>query len=263
MEHPPSGQFVQSLDRGLAVIRSFDAGNSAQTLSDVAKRTGLTRAAARRFLLTLETLGYVTSDGKHFQLSPRVLELGFSYFATLPFRTTAAQVLQRLSDGTGESCSMSVLDGHEIVYICRVHTRKIMRVNITVGTRFPARSTSMGRVLLSGLSETELDAVLLSSPAQPLTPKTLTDDDALRHELERVRDQGWAFVDQELELGLRSLAVPVLDDHGAIAAALNISMPSAYGEDDDAARASIEALVPRLQAAAAEISSISRLSPVE
>jgi IclR family pca regulon transcriptional regulator len=215
--------FVQSLERGLAVIRAFGADRPALTLSEVARETGLTRAATRRFLLTLADLGYVRSDGRQFALTPRVLELGYAFLSSLTLPEVAEPHLERLVAKVHESSSVSVLDGDDIVYVARVPTARIMRVSINLGTRFPAYATSMGRVLLAGLPDEALDAYLARVSLQQLTPRTTTDEGALRTELDRVRSQGWALVDQELEEGLRSIAAPVRDRGGAVVAAVNIS----------------------------------------
>src|ERR1700712_1664481 len=191
--------FVQSLERGLAVIRAFGAEHPELTLSEVARSTGLTRAAARRFLLTLTDLGYVRTDGKHFALTPRILELGFAFLSSLTLPEVAEPHLERLAAELRESSSVSVLDGDEIVYVGRVPTSRIMRVSINVGTRFPAYATSMGRVLLAALEPQQLDAYLERAPIRPLTPRAIDNPHDLRAELERIRAQGgWALVDQEL-----------------------------------------------------------------
>ncbi|HWK28737.1 MAG TPA: IclR family transcriptional regulator [Solirubrobacter sp.] len=215
--------FVQSLERGLAVIRAFGADDPELTLSDVARRTGLTRAAARRFLLTLEQLGYVRSDERRFALTPRVLELGYSYLSSLSLPEVAEPHLERLAAQLRESSSVSVLDGDDIVYVGRVPTSRIMRVAINVGTRFPAYATSMGRVLLAGLDDAALGAYLRRAEIRPLTPRALSEPAALHAELQRVRAQGWALVDQELEEGLRSIAAPIHDAAGRTVAAVNVS----------------------------------------
>lgn len=214
---------MQSLARGLAVIRAFDADHADLSLSEVARRVEISPAAARRFLRTLETLGYVRSDGKRFALTPRVLELGFSYLSSLSLPEIMQPHLEKLSRAVDESVSAAVLAGSEIVYIARVPTRRIMAVGITIGTRFPAYATSMGRVLLAELPGEELAAILKDTVPQPLTERTLTGSRAIAAELARVRTQGWAIVDGELELGLRSAAVPVRGREGRIAAALNVS----------------------------------------
>ncbi|MBP2324270.1 IclR family pca regulon transcriptional regulator [Kibdelosporangium banguiense] len=212
--------FVQSLERGLAVIRAFDAENPELTLSDVARIAGLTRAAARRFLITLVELGYVRTDGKLFALRPKVLELGFSYLSSLGLPDVAGPHLEKLAAEVHESCSVSVLDGTEIVYVARVPTKRIMKVMIEIGTRFPAHAASMGRVMLAAHSDAWLDDYLRRTPLTAMTDRTITDPAEFKAELIRIRTQGWAMVDEELEKGLRSIAVPI---KGKILAAVNIS----------------------------------------
>ena len=214
--------YVQSLERGLAVIRAFDADHAQLALTDVARRTGLTRAAARRFLLTLTDLGYVRTDGRLFALTPRVLELGYAYLSGQSLPEVAEPHLERLVAEVHESSSVSVLDGDDIVYIARVATSRIMNVVINLGTRFPAYATSMGRVLLSGLSDRELDEYLERIDLRPFTSQTVGDREALRTVLTKARAQGYAIVDQELETGLRSVAAPIRRD-GRVVAAVNVS----------------------------------------
>lgn len=215
--------YVQSLERGLGVITAFGPSSPQLTLSDVARAAGLTRAAARRFLLTLVDLGYVRTDGKLFELTPRVLDLGYAYLSSISLPGVAEPHLEWLVHETGESSSMSVLDGLDIVYVARVPTSRIMTVAINVGTRFPAYATSMGRVLLAGLDEEQLASYLSRVHLDPLTELTVPSVDQLRGRLDEVREQGYALVDQELEAGLRSLAVPVHDRRGRVVAAVNIS----------------------------------------
>ncbi|HYI33141.1 MAG TPA: IclR family transcriptional regulator C-terminal domain-containing protein [Glaciibacter sp.] len=248
MQPEPSGQFVQSLARGLDVIRAFSGETPSMTLSDIARATALTRATTRRFLLTLMELGYVRSDGKLFALTPRVLELGFSYLTGLTLPEVAQPHLERLARELGESTSAAVLDGGDIVYIARVPTRRIMTVGITIGTRFPAYATSMGRVLLAGLPVVEADAYLEAVRPERLTPATLTDRNALRAEIERVRESGWSLVDQELEAGLRSLAAPVRQG-GMVTAAINVSTTAGAPLER-----LVEEFVPALTATTAAIS---------
>lgn len=224
-----SEDFVQSLARGLAVIRTFDGDHPVLSLSDVARRAGLTRAAARRFLRTLHTLGYVRFDGRLFELAPRVLELGFSYLSALSLPEIVQPHLERLSREVDESVSAAVLDGTEIVYVARVPTRRIMSVRITIGTRFPAYATSMGRILLAGLPEPERAATIAASATSALTERTLTDPEDLLNVVARARVQGWALVDGELERGLRSIAAPVHDRDGRTVAAINVSTSSTRG----------------------------------
>lgn len=218
-----SGEFVQSLDRGLAVIRAFNGPEPRLTLSDVARETGLSRAVARRFLHTLVDLGYVGTDGKHFQLRPRLLELGHAYLSNLGLPGIVQPHLQRLADQTGESASVAVLDGLEVVYVARVVVYRIMSIAVGVGTRFPALATSMGRAILACGSPERAEAFLSDATPTPLTTHTLTDTAALGAEFARVREQGWALNDQELEEGLRSIAAPLRDASGEVVAALNIS----------------------------------------
>ncbi|MFF1308701.1 IclR family transcriptional regulator C-terminal domain-containing protein [Streptomyces sp. NPDC058307] len=214
--------FVRSLERGLAVIRSFDADHRELTLSEVARACGLTRAAARRFLLTLADLGYVRADGRTYRLTPRVLELGYSYLSSFSLAQIAEPHLEQLVDRTRESSSLCVLDGDDIVYVARVPARRIMTVAVTVGTRFPAHVTSVGRVMLAYLPEEEIEVRLARVELTPLTARTIDSLALLRTELERVRRQGYALVDQELEEGLRSIAAPVRDRDGEVVAAVNI-----------------------------------------
>ena len=218
-----AAHYVQSLERGLAVIRAFGADTPSLTLSEVARATGLTRAATRRFLLTLGDLGYVRSDGRYFELTPRVLELGYAFLSSLSLPEVAEPHLERLVAEVHESSSVSVLDGDDIVYVARVPTSRIMRVSINVGTRFPAYATSMGRVLLAGMEPDDLDAFLARAELVRLSARTITAEPKLRAELARVRRQGWAMVDQELEEGLRSVAAPIRDRAGQVVAAVNLS----------------------------------------
>ncbi|OZC48602.1 IclR family transcriptional regulator [Rhodococcus sp. RS1C4] len=245
----PSPDYVQSLARGLAVIRAFDAEHPRRTLSDVAKTTDLTRATARRFLLTLVELGYVRSDGSMFWLTPRVLELGYSYLSSLSLPDVAGPHLEALAEQVRESSSVSILDGDDVVYVARVPVSRIMTVAITIGTRFPAFATSMGRVLLAGLPEDKLDAYLRRVELSPLTGRTITDVPSLRTELDSVRAQGYCLVDQELEEGLRSIAAPVRDHAGNVVAAANVSTQAAR-HSADAVR---EHLLPALLRATAAI----------
>lgn len=218
-----SADFVQSLARGIAVIRAFDAEHAELNLSEVARRAQIPPAAARRFLRTLETLGYVRSDGRRFALTPKVLELGFSYLSALSLPEVMQPHLERLSRLVDESVSAAVLAGLDIVYVARVPTRRIMTVRITIGTSFPAYATSMGRVLLAGLPPAELETALSGTELQQLTGHTLTDASALAAEIARAREQRWALVDGELEPGLRSIAAPVRGRDGQVAAAINVS----------------------------------------
>lgn len=230
-------EYVQSLARGLEVIRAFTLSDDDEffepqadlSLTEVAERTGLSRATARRFLLTLAELGYVRAAGRSFRLTPKVLELGYSYFASSDLPQLIQPVVEQASDRLGESVSASVLEDSDIVYIARAHTRRIMRVNIAVGTRFPAYPTSMGRVHLAYLPEEQLTALLAEQPMRALTPHTVTDGAELRKRLEAIRHSGWSRVEHELEIGLRSVAVPIFSPDGSVAAAINVALGMTNG----------------------------------
>ncbi|PWI05555.1 IclR family transcriptional regulator [Streptomyces sp. NWU339] len=235
--------FVQSLERGLAVIRAFDGERRELTLSDVARICDLTRAAARRFLLTLADLGYVTTDGRLFRLTPRVLELGYAYLAGSSLPDIAEPHLEELVAEVRESSSLCVLDGDDIVYVSRVPTTRIMTATITVGTRFPAHVTSVGRVLLAHLPDEQLDQHLARCELRPLTPRTIVSPPQLRAELQRVRKQGYAIMDQELEVGLRTVAAPVRDGDGTVVAAVNIPVHASRNSVDSVRRDLLPALL--------------------
>jgi len=222
-EQAADSDFVQSLERGLSVIRAFDADHAKLSLSEVAAATGLSRAAARRFLHTLVRLGYMHNNGGRFALRPKILELGYAYLSSLTLPEVAMPHLEELVEQVRESSSVSELDGQDVVYIARVPTKRIMTVTISVGTRFPAYATSMGRVLLAAQPEEWLDDYLASVNLRGLTGHTITSPSGLRQELRKIRGRGWALVDQELEAGLRSLAAPIRDADGKVVAAINVS----------------------------------------
>jgi IclR family pca regulon transcriptional regulator len=225
-ELKPSDSYVQSFARGLEVLRSFGAGAPAQTLSEAAERAGLTRAGARRILLTLQTLGYVEQDGRQFRLTPKVMELGFAYLSAQPWWHLAQPLMEELTQQLKQSTSAAVLDGDDIVYVLRVPMEKIMSINLGVGSRLPAHCTSMGRVLLAGLPEEQRATRVGAMKLEALTPKTITDPDKLLRTLSQVRRQGFALVNEELQLGLMSLAVPIKDRSGRVMAAINVSSPA-------------------------------------
>jgi len=217
-----STEFVQSLERGLSVITTFTRETPSLTLSEIAERTGLTRAAARRFLLTLRDLGYVESDGRLFSLRPRVLELGYSYLASLPVWEIARPRLEELADKVQETTSASVLDGTDIVFVARVETKRIMSMTLGVGSRLPAWATAMGRVLLADLRPEQLDDYFGKTPLAALNERTITDERRLRRIIGEARTNGWTLVDQEVEEGVRSLAVPLRSPSGRTEAALTV-----------------------------------------
>jgi IclR family pca regulon transcriptional regulator len=214
--------YVRSIERGLAVIAALGHPGDGLTVADVARAIGVTRASARRTLLTLEQLGYLRCDGRQFALTPKVLGLGHGYRSGMALPDVARPHLQQLMEATDEFCSVSVLDGDETLCVARVAPARIMNVAMPVGTRLPAYATCVGRVLLAGLEAHELDAYFERVELRALTPATRATPPALREELERVRRQRYAVVDQELERGLRSAAAPIRDLTGRVIAAANI-----------------------------------------
>ncbi|MCH8180021.1 MAG: helix-turn-helix domain-containing protein [Proteobacteria bacterium] len=219
----PSDSHVQSFARGLAVLRSFGADAPTLTLTQAAERTGLTRAGVRRILLTLQGLGYVALEGRDFRLTPKVLELGFAYLAAQPWWHVAQPLMEELTQTLHESTSAAVLDGDDIVYVLRVPAHKIMSINLGVGSRLPAHCTSMGRVLLAALPEDERERRVAAMDLGARTSRTVTDPDKLLQVLSQVRRKGWALINEELEVGLISLAVPICDRSGRVVAAINVS----------------------------------------
>lgn len=248
----PGDSFVQAFARGLRVIQAFDGRARELTLTEVADAAGLTRAGARRILLTLEHLGYVKLDGRAFSLTARILSLGYPYLTSLPFWNFAEPVMEGLVQQLRESCSAAVLDGSEIVYVLRIPTQKIMAINLSIGSRLPVYCTSMGRVLLAGLDPVEAHGVLKRSALQALTSRTETRITRLRALVDDTRGKGWTLVDQELEEGLISIAVPIVGASGRTIAAMNIS---GQANRTPAAEMKRRFLVP-LQTAARRISAL-------
>lgn len=217
-------EYVQGLQRGFAVVKAFSAdGGRRLTVADVAGRTGLTRAVARRYLLTLQELGYVVHDGTHFTLTPRILDLGFTYLATVDVANIAQPFMERIVHALRESCSIAVLDGRDAVYVARVAAKRIMSINLVVGSRLPAHATSMGKVLLAYLPADQLDEYFAAGPLPRLTRRTIVEEPVLRAVLQQVRERGWAFADQESEDGVRTVAVPLFDRQMRVQAAMNVS----------------------------------------
>ncbi|MGW1818722.1 IclR family transcriptional regulator domain-containing protein [Streptomyces sp. NPDC002125] len=244
-------EFVESLARGLTVITAFGDTGAALTLSDVARATGLSRASARRALITLEHLGYVEADGREHRLTPRVLALGYPPLSRITLARIAEPHLAALAGRIHDSASLAVLVDDSVQYMARAATHRIMNVNITVGTRFPAYATSLGRVLLADLSADELRSVLAHAELRPLAPHTLTRRDELEVVLEGVREKGYALVDEELEAGLRSIAVPVRDLAGTTAASINVAMHSSSRTIAEC----LEQVLPQLRLTAGSIES--------
>ena len=219
--------FVNSLARGLEVIRVFTRHKPKMTLSEVAQATDMTRATVRRFLLTLVREGYVETNGKYFNLRPKVLELGFSVLSSMDIWDIAQPIMNDLANQLQESIFAAILDGDSVIYVARAHSRRFINVGITIGSRVPAHCVSTGRVLLASLSDEALHSYLESATLTKFTPNTVTSKVRLRGLIEEVRQQGWAIVDQELEVGLRSISVPIRGRGGEIVAALNVCCPSA------------------------------------
>ncbi len=250
----PGDTYVQSFARGLQVIRSFSAQAPRQTLSEVAERAELTRAGARRILLTLQQLGYVESDGKHFWLTPRILDLGFSYLSSMPIWDLAEPEVEALVSRVKESSSIAVLDGAEIVYVMRVPTHKIMKISLGIGSRLPAYCTSLGRVLMSDLEDDEIVRRLESAPRTALTRLTVTDTATLLKRIQQVRKQGWCLSNQELEEGLISVAAPLRGANGRVTAAINVSGQANRTD----AKTMQEQILPALLETAATVSRLLR-----
>jgi IclR family pca regulon transcriptional regulator len=232
-----SRNYVTALARGLAVIRAFSGQNQQMTLSDVARVADLPRATVRRCLLTLQALGYVDVSGRSFSLSPQVLTLAQAYLRSSVLPRVAQPFLERVSEQVGESCSVSILHGSEVIYVARSSRKRIASLHRDVGTHLPAHCTSMGRVLLASLPPGELTKFFRAGNFERFTPFTLTDEPELRAALEQVARDGYCIVDQELEIDLRSLAVPVRNGSGRVVAALNVST--------QASRTSVEVLKSR------------------
>ncbi|UYG07427.1 IclR family transcriptional regulator C-terminal domain-containing protein [Halomonas sp. M4R1S46] len=247
---PDDRDFVTALASGLEVILAFDEDHPRMTLSEVATRTGMNRARARRFLLTLHSLGYVRKTQRHFELAPKVLQLGYAFLSANGYQSVIQQVLEDITAECGESSSLGVLDGDEVTYVARSAAKhRLMAISLSVGTRLPAAHTSMGRVLLAQLPDDELAAYLERVTLERHTEQTVTDKAVLRERIREVRRQGYAIADQELDSGLRSLAVPAFDATGRLIGAINIST--------NAARVDLDTLLgdylPLLQRKAAQI----------
>jgi len=234
---------VQSLERGLAVIRCFDEQHPTRTLSEVAESVGLTRAAARRFLLTLEVLGYVEKNGRYFRLRPKTLELGYAYLASTPWWRHAQLIVERLGTQLHQACAVGVLERDEVAYLAYASGVSSGEVVRSVGTRLPAYATAIGRVLLAGLSVDEVEAYLKQVRLARLTPFTETSRLALRNAFAQARADGYAIVDQQLDIGLCSIGVPILDRGGGIAAAMSIGVRDPYVKSADLKRKYLTQLI--------------------
>ena len=240
---------VGSIVHGLNVIKSFDADHPQMTLSQVAERTGMTRAGARRYLLTLAHLGYVYHEDRLFRLSPKVMELGYSYLSSVPLPTIAQPFLESLRDETGETIALAVLDDGFVLHIARANSRKLLAPTLTIGRRFPAIYTSTGRVMTAMKSDNEIRQLIRQASRSPPTHLSLTSEQELRETLRTVRRNRYAVVDQETEVGVRTLAVPIFSPSGEAVAAINILTNIAIVKKQYL----IRTCLPLLKAAAAEI----------
>lgn len=229
------------LAKGLRIIEAFSADHPRLSITEAANTAGLDRATARRCLLTLADAGYADYDGKFFTLTPRVLRLGIGCLAAMPLPQIVQPWLDQLSQQLGQSSSVSILDGPEIVYVARAAQRKVMSISLMPGSRLPAASTSMGRVMLAALPEPEARAALRSVTQR--TPRTLTDPDAIMQRVAEARAKGYALIDQEIELGLRSIAVPLMNARGTVVAALNLGVPATQPDVETLAEDYLPALL--------------------
>jgi IclR family transcriptional regulator, pca regulon regulatory protein len=246
---PQARHHIGAFGKGLAVIRAFGDGYAALTLTEVAERTGLTRAGARRYLLTLEDLGYAVQEERRFRLTPRVLSLGYAYLSSMPLWTFAEPILERLVEDLNETCSLSVLDGTEVVYVLRIPVHRILAAGVTVGSRLPAYCNSMGRVLLGGLNEAQLADYFARVELKALTTRTITQPARLQRIVAADRANGFAWVSGEMQEHIAGLSVPVLDPRGRILAALNASV----NRPDVAEKTLIAKTLPRLKRAAQQM----------
>ncbi|MBS8224688.1 IclR family transcriptional regulator domain-containing protein [Vannielia litorea] len=245
--------FVTSLDRGLRVLRVFDGSTPIMRVSEVAKRAEISRAAARRFLLTLESLGYVGCDAEQrYFLKPLTLALGYSYLSSIGIAELVQPILDATMAATDESCSMSILVGNEIVYLARAKPHRPLQIVIRPGDRLPASVTSMGRVLLSGLSEQDLNEYLETAELRAFTDYTITDPGLLRARIEAARNDGYALVDSELAIGIVSISVPVCGPQGDVLAALNIASQARRSRGTD----QVFPHLSKLQSAADQVAKI-------
>ena len=220
-------EMVHSVLRLFEVLRAFSRARPRMTLSEVAEFSGLTRASARRFLLTLVHAGYAETDGKRFALTPKLLELGHSVMAAARIWDVARPILTQVSERLGESCYGAVLDGAEVLYVLHIPSaRHLVNVDLRVGSRTPAYCSSIGRVLLAGMTPDAVERVLEEIKPEARTPRTITAKSKLREQVEQARRQGWSVVDEELELGLRSLSVAVRGRDGVMLGAINICGPT-------------------------------------
>jgi IclR family pca regulon transcriptional regulator len=249
--------YVQSLERGLAVILAFSDHHPQLSLTEIAELTQLSKPTVRRLLLTLKELGYVRTEGRLFALTPHVLGLGYAYLSSLKLTEVAQPFMEEVTKVTGHTCSLAALDGEDAVFLSRVPSRQVMSMTLTTGTRLPAYATSMGRVLLAGLTDHQIEEFIEAASLAQLTARTTTDAARLRTVLGEVRAQGWALVDQEFEEGVRSFSAPIRDAAGHVIAALSMSVPAGSYTVEDIRTEYLPVIVD----AAAEISKRLGASP--
>jgi IclR family pca regulon transcriptional regulator len=245
-------EHIAGLAKGLAIIEAFGAERAELTVSEAAALAGLSRASARRCLLTLERLGYAKSDGRYFRLAPRVLRLGYAYLSASTLARVVQPVLESLAERMHESASLAILDGADVVFIARATSRRSLSAGLSVGTRMPAYCAATGRVLLAAGSDAEAAAVLRASELRKLTPHTLTGQRELMEEIRRVRAQGYAVGDQEIELGLRIIAVPVRDAAGRVLAAMSLAARTSRVARDGM----LKKMLPALEAGRRSLASV-------
>ncbi len=249
MSNSDSETFVRTFARGLQVIEALGKHKPGMTVGEVSEATGLSRSVVKRFLSTLTEIGYTDTDGKDYALTPKVLNLGLSYLYSLPFWKHAQYSLEELSQSIHQSCAMSILDHVDIVYVVRIPTYKILRASPTLGSRLPANAVSMGRILLAGLSDSELDQYLREAPLHRLTNATIVDRDLLRQEILLARQKGYAWVTGELDESICGLAVAVKNMEGKVRGAINVSLPV----DSISEEAAVERYLTPLRNTAAQI----------
>ncbi|PHP28665.1 IclR family transcriptional regulator domain-containing protein [Limimaricola cinnabarinus] len=238
-----SSDVIAAFAKGLRVIEAFDARHPRLSVAETATRTGLDRATARRCLLTLVAGGYAAHDGKYFTLTPRVLRLGMAALATLPLAQIVQPWLDQLSERVGQSASIAIRDDTEIVYLARAAQRRVMSIGLMPGSRLPAHCTSLGRVLLAALPEPQARALVERSDLAPRTALSLTDPEEIMARVAQARRDGFAIIDQEVEIGLRSIAVPLIDARGRVVAALNVGMAATQ----DRAETLVETYLPEMR----------------
>jgi IclR family pca regulon transcriptional regulator len=252
MASEESEAFVRTFARGLKVIEAMGRDGNQQTIASISEASELPRTVVRRFLLTLAELGFVGMDGRHYWLTPKILRLGMSYLYALPFWRHAQLVLEELSSTVGQSCALSVLDEEDIVYIGRVHSQRILAMSPVLGSRFPAHAISMGRALLASLDSDKLDLYLQRAKLTRLTPWTIADREELAGRIRSAREQGYAWVDRELDESICGIAVPIRDTRSEVVGALNVSLPAGPWTEGKA----VEAFLVPLRQAAARIRSV-------